>query len=131
MSDYALVYDEQTGALTGAVRDGTEFVPRSAPAWADVVAWAAAQVPPVDLSDRAPPTEAERLAAARTAAVQAFLTSNEPVIVATRALFRLAFTWINDERERRGAARILEPEIIAQAMGGTLYDGLGDAPAPP
>jgi hypothetical protein len=41
----------------------------------------------------------------------------------------LAFTWINDERESRGAPRILEPDIIALAMGGTINDGLGDAPA--
>lgn len=65
----------------------------------------------------------------RVAAVEAFLTSNDPTIVAARALFRLAFTWINDEREARGAARILERDIIALAMSGTINDGLGDAPA--
>lgn len=73
-------------------------------------------------------TDAGELASQRQAAVRAFLASNDPVIVAARALFRLAFTWINDERESRGEARILEPEIIALAMQGTLADGLGDAP---
>jgi hypothetical protein len=73
-------------------------------------------------------TAAGELATQRASAVAAFMTSNDPVIVATRALFRLAFTWINDERESRGAARILEPDILALAMSGTLNDGLGDAP---
>lgn len=90
---------------------------------------AVAAVLTLDLSAEA--VAARELSAQRTAAVQAFLTSNEPMIVATRALLRLAFTWINDERESRGAARILEPDIIALAMGGTLNDGLGDPPAPP
>ncbi len=90
---------------------------------------AVAAVLALDLSAEA--VAARELGRTRAEAVTAFLTSNEPVIVATRALFRLAFTWINDERESRGAARILEPDIIALAMGGTLNDGLGNAPVPP
>lgn len=90
---------------------------------------AVAAVLALDLSAEA--AAARDLARTRAAAVAAFLNSNDPVIVATRALFRLAFTWINDERESRGAARILEPDIIALAMGGTLNDGLGDAPTAP
>lgn len=90
---------------------------------------AVAAVLTLDLSAEA--VAARELGRKRAEAVAAFLTSNEPVIVATRALFRLAFTWINDERESRGAERILEPDIIANAMAGTLNDGLGDAPTPP
>lgn len=131
---YTTRHDIESGRFVGVTRtaDGAQIPADPANGdYAAFLVWNAEQVPPVDTSDRAPPTEAERLAVARTAAVNAFLTSNEPVIVATRALLRLAFTWINDERESRGAARILEPDIIALAMGGTLNDGLGDAPVPP
>lgn len=90
---------------------------------------AVAAVLALDLSAEA--AAARAVQRARAAAVTAFLTSNDPVTVAARALFRLAFTWINDERESRGAARILEPDIIALALSGTLNDGLGDAPVLP
>lgn len=90
---------------------------------------AVAAVLALDLSAEA--VRAREVQRARAAAVTAFLTSNDPVTVAARALFRLAFTWINDERESRGAPRILEPDIIALALGGTLNDGLGDAPTAP
>ncbi len=69
------------------------------------------------------------VAARRAAAIQQFLSSEEPVIVACRALFRMAFTRINDCDERDNLPRTLEEAIITEAMTG-VYGGLGDAPAP-
>lgn len=129
MSTYSLVYDEQTGALAGAVRDGVTYVPRTAPAWADVVAWAAAQVPPVDLNDRAPPTEAERVAATRAAALTGLLTRADDIGIAVRATVA-AITFLINERLQHfnaqivalsGAAypepvRVLQADVLAYLM---------------
>ncbi|HEY1191783.1 MAG TPA: hypothetical protein VGE74_29395 [Gemmata sp.] len=60
-------------------------------------------------------------------AIAALLSSADPAIVGVVALFRLAFTLLNDEREYRNADRIQEPEIIQRAAA--LLVGAAPAPA--
>lgn len=49
-------------------------------------------------------------------ALNSLLTSTDPALRGIVALFRLAFTKLNDEAQRHGQPRILEPEIIQQAI---------------
>ena len=132
MSTYSLVYDEQTGALTGAARDAI-FIPRSAPAWAEVAAWAAAQSPPVDLSDRDPPIAAERVAQLASAAVADTLAraATDPFCAAVVALFDTVFTLVNDLRERNGDSRLTPNEIFPAAIQALIARQGGAPPAPP
>jgi hypothetical protein len=122
MIDYVLVYDTHTGALSGAVRAGETYVPRSAPAWAEVEAWAAAQVPAVDLSDRDAPSAADKLAATRAVALGGLLTRPDEVGLAVRAtvaavtyLFNNRLESVDAQLRALGAAGIPAPVRVQEA----------------
>lgn len=145
MNRYELLYDQHTGALTGAVRDGNLFVPKSAPAWPEVESWAAAQAPPLSLADRAPPSAAERLARTRAAAA-ALVVDGGPDRLLLRAALKLLHArdveqaaWNAKVRQRLTLAGLGDPgappvvhdwTALLSAIEAALRGGEGDAPAP-
>lgn len=125
---YTLRHDPDSGRLIGATRasDGTQFM-RNGAGWPDVVAWAAAQVPPVELADRAPATPEERAAREITAGITALLTGTDGYTSALRVILRGICTELNDLYERFGLPRKLEAERVQQ----WVRDAMAGAGAPP
>lgn len=127
MTVYTLRYDLDSGRLIGATRasDGTQFT-RNGAGWSDVVAWAGAQSPPVLLNDRAPLTDAERLARTRAAALTRLLSRADDTGIAVRATVAAVVFLINNRLELIDAqlralgqpgipapARVLQAEILS------------------
>jgi hypothetical protein len=117
---YTTRHDE-SGRYLGVTRtaDGAQIPadPRNAD-YAEFLAWNARQVPPLDLSDRDPPTDEERVQRLASAAVMDTLarSATDPFASAVVALFDVAFTLINDERERHGAARLTSEQLFPLAI---------------
>jgi hypothetical protein len=118
---YTTRHDIESGRFLGVTRtaDGAQIPadPRNGD-YAAFLAWNAQQSPPLDTSDRDPPTDAERVQRLASAAVMDTLAraATDPFAAAVVALFDVAFTMLNDERVSRSLPRLTPAEIFPAAI---------------
>lgn len=149
MTVYTLRYDSESGRSVGVVRqsDGAQIPadPRNSD-YAAFLEWNSRQSPPLDLSDRAPPTDAERAARDRASAA-ALVTDGAPDRMLIRGALKLihgAFveqaSWNAKVRQRLTVAGLGDPgappvvrdwAALMAALTQLIAGGAGDPPAQP